>query len=68
MHIYIAVTAGRGDAKNEIGLAAIDLQYPCLNLCQISDCQTYVNTLTKINILDPVEVSKVRRKIRQLIR
>ncbi|CAL1681409.1 unnamed protein product [Lasius platythorax] len=54
--VVIALTAGRGDARNEVGLAAIDLQYPYLILCQISDCQTYVNTLTKINILDPIEV------------
>ncbi|XP_071555070.1 mutS protein homolog 4 [Temnothorax nylanderi] len=54
--VVIALTAGRGDARNEVGLAAIDLQYPYLMLCQISDCQTYVNTLTKINILDPVEI------------
>ncbi|KYN19241.1 MutS protein like protein 4 [Trachymyrmex cornetzi] len=52
----IALTAGRGDARNEVGLAAIDLQYPYLVLCQISDCQTYVNTLTKINVVDPVEI------------
>ncbi|XP_072757634.1 mutS protein homolog 4 [Anoplolepis gracilipes] len=54
--VVIALTAGRGDARNEVGLAAIDLQYPYLILCQISDCQTYVNTLTKINILDPIEI------------
>ncbi|XP_011877521.1 PREDICTED: mutS protein homolog 4-like isoform X1 [Vollenhovia emeryi] len=54
--IVIALTAGRGDASNEVGLAAIDLQYPYLILCQISDCQTYVNTMTKINILDPIEI------------
>ncbi|XP_018401348.1 PREDICTED: mutS protein homolog 4-like [Cyphomyrmex costatus] len=54
--VVIALTAGRGDARNEVGLAAIDLQYPCLILCQISDCQTYVNTLTKINVVDPVEI------------
>ncbi|XP_018342964.1 PREDICTED: mutS protein homolog 4-like [Trachymyrmex septentrionalis] len=54
--VVIALTAGRGDARNEVGLAAIDLQYPYLILCQISDCQTYVNTLTKINVVDPVEI------------
>jgi len=53
----IALTSGRGDASSEVGLAAIDLQYPYLILCQISDCQTYVNTLTKINMFDPIEVS-----------
>ncbi|XP_025075394.1 mutS protein homolog 4-like [Pogonomyrmex barbatus] len=55
-YLLIALTAGRGDTRNEVGLAAIDLQYPYLILCQISDCQTYVNTLTKINIFDPIEV------------
>ncbi|KAG5327604.1 MSH4 protein, partial [Pseudoatta argentina] len=54
--VVIALTAGRGDARNEVGLAAIDLQYPYLILCQISDCQTYVNTLTKINVVDPIEI------------
>ncbi|XP_011060697.1 PREDICTED: LOW QUALITY PROTEIN: mutS protein homolog 4-like [Acromyrmex echinatior] len=54
--LFIALTAGRGDARNEVGLAAIDLQYPYLILCQISDCQTYVNTLTKINVVDPIEI------------
>ncbi|XP_014474027.1 PREDICTED: mutS protein homolog 4-like [Dinoponera quadriceps] len=54
--VVIALTAGRGDARNEVGLAAIDLQYPYLILCQISDCQIYVNTLTKIHILDPIEI------------
>jgi len=53
----IALTSGRGDASSEVGLAAIDLQYPYLILCQISDCQTYVSTLTKINMFDPIEVS-----------
>ncbi|XP_011702971.1 PREDICTED: mutS protein homolog 4-like [Wasmannia auropunctata] len=54
--VLIALTAGRGDARNEVGLAAIDIQFPYLILCQISDCQTYVNTLTKINVLDPREI------------
>ncbi|EFN83847.1 MutS protein-like protein 4 [Harpegnathos saltator] len=54
--VVIALTAGRGDAKNEVGLAAIDLRYPYLILCQISDCQTYVNTLTKIHVFDPIEI------------
>lgn len=55
-YVATALTAGRGDASSEVGLAAIDLQYPYLVLCQLSDCQTYVNTLTKINMLDPIEV------------
>lgn len=50
------MTEGRGSARGEIGLAAIDLKRPVLILCQISDTQTYMNTINKINILNPAEV------------
>lgn len=50
------MTEGRGLALGEIGLAAIDLKRPVLILCQISDNQTYMNTINKINILNPAEV------------
>lgn len=52
----IVLTEGRGSAQGEIGLATIDLKRPVLILCQISDTQTYVNTINKINILNPAEV------------
>jgi len=53
----VAVTEGRGDATCEVGIAAVDVVKPSLILCQLSDTPSYVNTLTKINILNPNEVS-----------
>ncbi|XP_033606751.1 mutS protein homolog 4 isoform X2 [Cryptotermes secundus] len=49
----VALTEGRGQARGEVGIAALDINYPHLILCQIGDSQSYVNTLTKINILVP---------------
>lgn len=54
--IFAVLTEGRGSAQGEIGLAAIDLKRPVLILCQISDTHTYMNTINKINILNPTEV------------
>lgn len=56
LYFIVVLTEGRGSAQGEIGLAAIDLKRPVLILCQISDTQTYVNTINKINILNPAEV------------
>ncbi|GFG40763.1 hypothetical protein Cfor_06041, partial [Coptotermes formosanus] len=52
----VALTEGRGQARGEVGIAALDVNYPLLILCQISDNQTYMNTLTKINVLNPIEI------------
>jgi hypothetical protein len=54
--LFTALTEGRGQARGEVGIAALDINYPHLILCQISDSQSYVNTLTKINVLNPIEV------------
>ncbi|KDR12561.1 MutS protein-like protein 4, partial [Zootermopsis nevadensis] len=54
--LVTALTEGRGQARGEVGIAALDINYPHLILCQISDSQTYVNTLTKINVLNPIEI------------
>lgn len=54
--MFPGLTEGRGSAQGEIGLAAIDLKRPILILCQISDSQNYMNTINKINILNPAEV------------
>ncbi|XP_034949530.1 mutS protein homolog 4-like [Chelonus insularis] len=54
--VIIAVTCGRGEARGEVGLAAVDVQYPHMILCQISDYNSYINTLTKIHSLNPVEI------------
>lgn len=59
VYIYdiLAITEGRGHARGDVGIASIDIKRPILTLCEISDSQTYVNTLSKINILNPSEVS-----------
>ncbi|KAK0080676.1 hypothetical protein PV326_008033 [Microctonus aethiopoides] len=54
--VVMAITSGRGDARGEVGLAVMDVQYPYIILCQLSDCHSYVNTLTKIHAFNPVEI------------
>lgn len=53
-----AISEGRGMARGEIGIAAIDLRHPNLVLCQFSDSLLYTHTMTKINYFNPIEVSK----------
>ncbi|XP_045617926.2 mutS protein homolog 4 [Procambarus clarkii] len=52
----VAVVEGRGQARGEVGVAAIDLRSPQLSLAQFSDTHTYTRTLTKLTILNPLEV------------
>lgn len=54
--IIVAIVEGRGLAKGEIGLASLDLKCPFLILSQFSDTQTYVKTITKLQILQPIEI------------
>ncbi|KAL5248605.1 hypothetical protein ACHWQZ_G017698 [Mnemiopsis leidyi] len=54
--ILVAVVQGRGHAKNDIGIASIDMKSPSISLSQYSDTATFVRTLTKLNILSPVEI------------
>lgn len=54
--VVVAIVEGRGLAKGEIGMASIDLKKPELNLSQFSDNQTYVKVLTKLQILEPLEI------------
>ncbi|XP_022793789.1 mutS protein homolog 4-like [Stylophora pistillata] len=54
--VVVAIVEGRGLAKGEIGMASIDLKKPELNLSQFSDNQTYVKVLTKMQILEPLEI------------
>ncbi|XP_021339741.1 mutS protein homolog 4-like, partial [Mizuhopecten yessoensis] len=53
--VIVAIVEGRGLAKGEIGLASLDLKCPHLTLSQFSDTQTYVKTITKLQILQPIE-------------
>ncbi|XP_059482912.1 mutS protein homolog 4-like isoform X2 [Neocloeon triangulifer] len=52
----VALTEGRGKARGEVGIAAIDVYRPNLIVSQISDCQTYSKTIAKINMFSPVEI------------
>ncbi|XP_034175453.1 mutS protein homolog 4 [Osmia lignaria lignaria] len=54
--IVLAITTGRGDARSEVGIAALNLRCPHLILCQISDSQTYTNALRKLYLFDPMEI------------
>uniref|UniRef100_H2YI01 DNA mismatch repair proteins mutS family domain-containing protein n=1 Tax=Ciona savignyi TaxID=51511 RepID=H2YI01_CIOSA len=52
----VTIVEGRGLARGEIGMASIDLKNPVLTLSQFSDSQTYVKTMTKLQILSPIEI------------
>ncbi|XP_076634761.1 mutS protein homolog 4 [Colletes latitarsis] len=54
--IILAITTGRGEARAEVGLAALDIRCSYLILCQISDSQIYTNALSKLYLFDPIEV------------
>ncbi|XP_026327667.1 mutS protein homolog 4-like [Hyposmocoma kahamanoa] len=54
--VILAISEGRGMARGEVGIAAVDLKHPHLVLCQFSDTLLYVHTLTKINYFNPVEI------------
>ncbi|XP_059052248.1 mutS protein homolog 4-like [Achroia grisella] len=54
--VILALSEGRGMARGEIGIAAVDLKHPRLVLCQFSDTLLYTHTLTKINYFNPVEI------------
>jgi len=51
-----AIVEGRGLAKGEVGMASIDLKHPLLTLSQFADNQTYAKLMTRLNILQPIEV------------
>ncbi|XP_028251785.1 mutS protein homolog 4 [Parambassis ranga] len=54
--VIVAVVEGRGLARGEIGMASINLNYPELVLSQFADTGTYAKVITKIHILEPVEI------------
>ena len=54
-----AVVEGRGLARGEIGMASIDLKCPVLTMSQFSDTRQYVKTMTKLQILKPLEACVV---------
>jgi DNA mismatch repair protein MSH4 len=54
--VIVAVVEGRGHARGEIGLASIDLKNPVMVLSQFPDSQTYVKVMTKLEVLNPIEI------------
>ncbi|CAK8673692.1 unnamed protein product [Clavelina lepadiformis] len=54
--VIVVIVEGRGVASGEIGMASIDLKHPVLILSQFSDSQTYVKTLTRLQLLYPKEI------------
>ncbi|XP_070563567.1 mutS protein homolog 4-like [Ptychodera flava] len=54
--VIVAIVEGRGQARGEIGMASIDLKKPELIVSQFSDTQTYVRVMTKLQILQPLEI------------
>ncbi|XP_045212131.2 mutS protein homolog 4-like isoform X2 [Mercenaria mercenaria] len=52
----VAIVEGRGLARGEIGMATLDLKRPELVLSQFSDMLTYVKTITKLQIIHPLEI------------
>ena len=40
----------------QVGVAAIDLRSPKLELAQFSDTHVYIHTCSKLSAFDPVEV------------
>lgn len=55
-NLILAITEGRGHARGEVGIAAVDLNSPILILSQLSDGIHYTDTLNKIQILNPSKI------------
>ncbi|XP_065836479.1 mutS protein homolog 4-like isoform X2 [Oscarella lobularis] len=54
--VMIALVEGRGLARGEIGMASIDIKRPELFLSQFADSQTYAKVLTKLQVMNPLEI------------
>lgn len=54
--VLLVISEGRGHARGEIGIAALDTNSPVLILCQISDNLHYSDTLSKIQLLNPSKI------------
>ncbi|KAF8568322.1 hypothetical protein P879_04370 [Paragonimus westermani] len=55
-HVVVSIVEGRGNAAGEIGIAAIDLFSPNVELSQFRDTSSYSRTLVKLLILCPTEI------------
>ena len=58
-HICLLVAGlvkGRGKAITETGIASMDLRRNVLRMSQFCDDQLYNQLMTKVHMLDPIEV------------
>ncbi|MEN2496250.1 MAG: MutS protein msh4 [Marteilia pararefringens] len=54
--MIVAISEGRGQAKGEVGLCAMDLSWPSIKCQQLVDSFCYVNTFTALELLNPSEI------------
>lgn len=54
--VILALTEGRGQARGEVGISALDLESPVLILCQLSDSIHYTDAINKIQVLNPSKI------------
>ncbi|XP_067119866.1 mutS protein homolog 4-like [Centruroides vittatus] len=54
--VISAIVEGRGIGRGEIGIASLDLKNPVIYLSQFADSQTYMKMISKLNILNPIEI------------
>ena len=47
---------GRGSQRGVVGIAHLDLKHPGLHLSQFDDGYTYTRLISKLHVLQPVEV------------
>ncbi|XP_075243808.1 mutS protein homolog 4-like [Convolutriloba macropyga] len=52
----VAVTEGRGNAKGEVGAAAIDIESPTVELFQFNDDPIYNSLVTVLQSLNPLKI------------
>lgn len=56
VYYYLGLVKGRGKAMTETGIASMDLRRNTLRMSQFCDDQLYNQLMTKVHMMDPVEV------------
>ncbi|KAL7039371.1 hypothetical protein ACKWTF_009888 [Chironomus riparius] len=54
--LILSLTEGRGQARGEVGIAALNIDSPYIILCQLSDGIHYTDTINKIQVLNPSKI------------
>ncbi|XP_063725187.1 mutS protein homolog 4-like [Symsagittifera roscoffensis] len=54
--VIVAVTQGRGTAQGEVGVAAIDCEFPSVELFQFSDVPIYNSLVAILHSLHPLKI------------